>query len=267
MMETKAKSHGSTAPALQQDDEMEIDLFDLFMYFRSKIWFVILGFVVGTIIAGLITIYLMTPKYTASSKVYMVSASSDSVIDLTDLNIGTSLSSDYAELLRVRPICEEVIKKEKLSYEYEDLLDMISISTISDTRILEISVESVDPDEAMRIANRFAELAVTEIPKLMDTSEPNIAEKAILPKEKSSPSLFQNVLIGAFAGIILVLGIFTVRFIMDDTMSTAEDVEKAFGIMPLTSIPEGNMDSISDEKEKEIMKQKKKEKRKRKRRK
>ena len=119
----------------------------------------------------------------------------------------------------------------------------------------------------MRIANRFAELAVTEIPKLMDTSEPNIAEKAILPKEKSSPSLFKNVLIGAFAGIILVLGIFTVRFIMDDTMSTAEDVEKAFGIMPLTSIPEGNMDSISDEKEKEIMKQKKKEKRKRKRRK
>ena len=166
--------------------------------------------------------------------------------------------------MKVRPIFEEVIKKENLPYEYEELLDMVTISTVADTRILEVSVESTDPDEAKRIANRIATLAVTEIPRLMGTSKPNIAEKAILPEEQSSPSLFKNVMIGALGCMVLVLGVLTFRFMMDDTLCTAEDVEKAFGIMPLTSIPEGSIKSISDDKEKEIKKQKKKNRKRRK---
>lgn len=263
-METNVKGKENVVQAVQQDDEMEIDLLELFLYFKSKLLFIIIGFLVGAIVAGLITVYLITPKYTASSKLYMVSASSDSIVDLTDLNIGTSLSSDYEELLKVRPIFEEVIKKEKLPYEYEELLDMVTISTVADTRILEVSVESTDPDEAKRIANRIATLAVTEIPRLMGTSKPNIAEKAILPEEQSSPSLFKNVMIGALGCMVLVLGVLTFRFMMDDTLCTAEDVEKAFGIMPLTSIPEGSIKSISDDKEKEINKQKKKNRKRRK---
>lgn len=61
---------------------------------------------------------------------------------------------------------------------------MLTISTVSDTRILSISAESRKPDEAKRIVNRLATLAVTELPKLMDTSKPNIAENAIMPKKE-----------------------------------------------------------------------------------
>lgn len=256
-METKGNLRTETIQMKEREEEVEIDLLDLLIYYRGRLGFIIGGFLVGAVIMALITIYLITPRYTATSKLYMVSASSDSIVDLTDLNIGTSLSSDYEELLRVRPIFEEVIKKEKLPYSYEQLLDMISISTVTDTRILTIDVESTKPEEAKNIANRLADMAVSELPKLMDTSEPNIAEKAILPKTKSSPSLSRNVIIGAAVGMILVLVILTFFYVTDDTMKTAEDVEKEFGIMPLTVIPEGNVASISDEKEKEIQKQKK----------
>ena len=51
---------------------------------------------------------------------------------------------------------------------------------------------------------------------------------------------------------------------MDDTLKTAEDVEKEFGIMPLTVIPEGNIQEISDAAEKAAGKQKKKKNKKRK---
>ena len=46
---------------------------------------------------------------------------------------------------------------------------------------------------------------------------------------------------------------------MDDTFKSAEDVEKTFGVMPLTIIPEGNLEGIDDKAEQEIRKQKKKE--------
>ena len=135
---------------------------------------------------------------------------------------------------------------------------MLTISTVSDTRILSISAESKKPDEAKRIVNRLATLAVTELPKLMDTSKPNIAENAIMPKGKSSPSLFKNTMLGAIVGLVIVLAVLTFFFMTDDTMKSAEDVEKEFGIMPLTVIPEGDVAAISDEREKEIHKNKKK---------
>ena len=126
-------------------------------------------------------------------------------------------------------------------YTYEQLNGMIDISTVEDTRILKISATSIKPEEAKTIANALAEKAVTEIPKLMGTSSPNIAERAITPKGKSSPSLKKNVMMGAFGGMVVVLAIFTFLFITDDTIKTEEDVEKYLGIIPLTVIPDGNV--------------------------
>ena len=79
-------------------EEIELDLLELLGYFYGRLIWIILGFLTGAVIAGLVTFYLITPKYTATAKMYMVSSGSQSVVDLTDLNIGQSLSSDYVEL-------------------------------------------------------------------------------------------------------------------------------------------------------------------------
>lgn len=230
-----------------EEEEAEIDLVELFSFYLTKWPWVLAGLLLGAVIAGCVTFFLITPKYTATSKLYMVSSSSDSVVDLTDLNIGTSLSSDYAELLKVRPILEEIIKEEKLDYTYEELFDMISISAINDTRILVVDVESASPAEAKTIANALAVKAESKIPVLMDTAKPNIAEEAIVPAHKSSPSLTKNTLIGGMLGMIIVLGVFTLIFLMDDTLNSAEDVQKLLGIMPLTVVPEVKFEGFTAE--------------------
>lgn len=235
----------------ETSEEMEIDLLELFYYFRSKLLIILIGFFAGALLAGSITHFLITPKYSATSKVYMVSASNDSVVDLTDLNIGQSLSADYEQLIQTRPIYEAVIKELELPYTYEQLLSIVTISVVTDTRILTITTESTSPKEAMDVSNALADKAVSELPELMDTSEPNIAEEAVMPKRPSSPSLAKNTVFGAALGMILVLGVLTVLFMTDDTFKSAEDVEKAFGIMPLTIIPESDVAAISDQKEKE----------------
>lgn len=226
--------------------EVEIDLLELFGHFRQRLLFIVAGFLIGALIAGLITQFAITPKYTATSKMYMVSSSSQSVVDLTDLNIGQSISKDYVELLKTRPIIEDVIMEQNLPYTYNELLSMINLSVVSDTRILTIQVTSEDKKEAMTIANALAEKGVKELPKLMETPEPHIAEYAIVPVNKSAPSLSRNTMIGALLGLLLMLGLFTIEFLRDDTFKTAEDIEKAFGVMPLTVIPEGRIEGLED---------------------
>lgn len=230
----------------RRDEEMEIDLLELFGHFMTKIWWIIGGFLIGALLAGLITHFVITPKYTATAKMYMVSSSSQSVVDLTDLNIGQTISSDYVELLKTRPIIEGVIEEQNLQYSYKELCDMIALSVVNNTRIIQIDVTSTDKKEAMNIANALAEKGVSELPKLMETPEPHIAEYAIVPVNKSSPSLAKNTVIGALLGLLLLLALFTVQFLMDDTFKSAEDVEKEFGVMPLTVIPEGKIGGVSD---------------------
>lgn len=231
----------------QEDREVEIDLLDLFCYYRSKIILIIAAFVVGAVIAGCVTHFLIVPKYTATSTMYMVSSSSGSVVDLSDLNIGESLSQDYVELIKTRPILEETINDLNLDYDYEELLGMLDLSVVASTRIIKIGVTSEDPVEAKNIANDIANKAEKQLPKLMDAPKPNIAEYAIVPQHKSSPSLTKNTMIGALLLMLLVMAVLTVTYLMDDTVKTAEDVEKYFGFMPLTVIPEGKLEGMAPE--------------------
>jgi capsular polysaccharide biosynthesis protein len=110
-------------------------------------------------------------------------------------------------------------------------------------------VTSEDSKEAMNIANALAEKGVTELPKLMETPEPHIAEYAVVPVNKSSPSLSKNTMIGALLALLIMLVIFTVQFMTDDTFKTADDIEREFGVMPLTVIPEGKIDGLEDSEE------------------
>ena len=234
----------------RNNEEMEIDLIELFGFFITKIWWIIGAFLIGALLAGLITHFAITPKYTATAKMYMVSSSSQSVVDLTDLNIGQSISGDYVELLKTRPIVEGVIEEQNLPYTYNQLVGMINLSIVNNTRIIKIDVTSTDNKEAMRIANALAEKGVSELPKLMETPEPHIAEYAIVPVNKSYPSLTKNTMIGTLLAMLIMLGIFTVQFLMDDTFRYAEDIEREFGVMPLTVIPEGKIEGfeISEDK-------------------
>lgn len=234
-----ATGNRQQVPATSEyDDSQEIDLGALFSLFLSKWVFCLLGLLVGAAAAIAITYFCIQPKYTATSKLYMVSNSSDTIVDLSDFNIGNSLSSDYGELLKVRPILDEVIDEEGLSYSYEQLRGMIAITTINDTRILQIAVTSTSPKEAAAIANDLADKAVEEIPVMMDTAKPNIAERAIVPDHKSSPSMSKNTAIGGLIGLLLVLAFLTVSYVTNDTMSTADDVNRKLGAMPLTVVPE-----------------------------
>lgn len=248
-------------PAAAANEEIEIDLLDLFSYYLSKLPILIVAILIGAILSGLYTVRFIPKRYTAVSRMYMISASSDSVVDLSDLNIGASLSNDYVELMKSRPVINGVIQSLGLEYTYDELVQMIGLSVVSNTRIIRISVTSTDPEEAMMIANQMARTAKAQLPVVMDAPSPSIAEEAVLPTVKSSPSLSRNVLMGALLCLVAVLGVLTYLYMMDDTIKTPEDLEKEFGFMPMTVIPEGNIEGMiknDDEEKRSLFGRKKK---------
>lgn len=223
------------------DHESEIDLLDLAYELLEKLHYIIFFIMVGAVIANAYSYFCIKPTYQTTAKLYIVSASSDSVVDLTDLNIGTSLTKDYEELILSYPVLEQVIDELDLKMDYNQLGTMIAISNPADTRILNLTVTSTDPKMAKDIANKLAEVSTSYLPKTMNTDEPNIAQKAKLPEHKFGPSYSKYTMMGALLGAILCCAYFVVLYMMDDTIHSAEDLEKYFDLVPLAVVPESEL--------------------------
>lgn len=221
-------------------DEYEIDLRELWYLFRAKFKFIVLFAILGALIAGLITYFLIIPKYKATSKLYVVSASNDSVVNLTDLQIGSNLTQDYKELILGRPMLESCIKDLNLNYTVGELKDMITVSNPSNTRIIEITATTIKPELSRDIANKMASLATSWLPEVMESNKPHVAENAIAPSTPSSPSMIKNCVIGAAGLGFLYFAICVIKNLLDDTVKTAGEMEKYFGFVPLAVVPEVN---------------------------
>lgn len=222
--------------SIDSDDDLQIDLLELFYRLIERAKYIVASALLGTIIAAVVTFLLITPIYTATSKIYVMS-SSDAAINLSDLQMGTYLASDYKEVFLNWHVHERVLQKLDLPYSYEEITGMLKITNPSDTRILYINVESPDPHEAKRIADAYAEVAKEFIAATMDTKEPSLFEEALLPSVPSSPNNFLNLIIGFIVGTILACGVIIMLFIMDDKVRMASDIEKYINLPVLGMMP------------------------------
>ena len=229
------------------EQEAEIDLIDLAWALLDKIHYIVLCFLIGAVIMNAYSYFLVRPTYKSTAKMYVVSASKNSVVDLDALNIGTSLTADYEQLMLSYPVLEQVINKLNLDMDSDTLAKMITLENPTDTRILNINVVSTDPKSARDIANTLMDVSVDYLPKTMSTNAPNVAQIAKLADHKDGPSYTKYTMIGALAGAFLYCMYLVVKYLMDDTIHTADDMEKYFDIVPLAVIPD--VEELASEKQ------------------
>lgn len=224
----------------RRNDEAEIDLREIFGLLLNKAGVIILTAVLGVLIALAFTKLLVTPLYCATTQIYVTNKTSDNtqLVNVSDLQSSTYLTKDYMVLVKSRPVLEQVIADMKLEMKAGDLASKISVSTPTDTRILTISVTDPDPILAKMLADSIREAAKNQIVSVMGVEAVNTVEEANLPENPVSPNVKMNILIGFALGLILAMAVVIIRFMLDDTIKTQDDVEKYLGLSVLGLIPE-----------------------------
>ena len=219
-----------------QEETVEIDLLEILYLLGRRIWSILaVGVIVG-LVAGLVTHYGIEEKYSSTSKLYILSTST-SITSLADIQVGTSLTKDYIELVQSRPVVEEVIRNLNLNRTYEEVLKQMTFSKPNDTRILVMTAEDPDPVLAKDIVDEFAKVARTNISTIMKTEEPSVVELGYIKNKPVSPNLLKNVIIGVLLGIFVMSAIVVVLYMVDDSVKSSDDIEKYLGLNTLTSIP------------------------------
>ena len=222
---------------LQNEEEIEIDMGELLRYLAGKAGYIILTALAFAVLALAVTTFCMTPRYTSTTKMYVLNRQTNEGVTSSDLQSSTYLTKDYMEMIRSRTVIEAVIADLNLNSTYEDVLGQIDVSAASDTRVIAISVTDKDPYEARDIANAVRNAAAAHIQSVMNTEAVTVVDEANIPTKKSSPSTIKNVAIAGGFGLFLALVVCVVLYLMNDKVTTAEDVERYLGLSVLASMP------------------------------
>ena len=228
---------------LDHQDEIEIDLKDLFFEMLGHWKMLLASTFMAAAIALVVSKFIMVPQYESTAALYVLS---NSITSLADIQIGSNLTNDYMVVVKGRPVLEQVIKNLDLEEDYKELDNKIELNNPTDSRILEIVVTDTDPDRAKKIADEMAAVASDYISIKMDQSAPTTIQNGYADGNPVSPHVGRNTLIGALAGFLLAAMVVTVFYLLNDTVMTAEDVERKLGMNLLGSLPEETHEDDGD---------------------
>jgi capsular polysaccharide biosynthesis protein len=221
-----------------QNKQYEIDLLDLLLYLKKKIWLLVAATVLFAVLGAAYTAVFVDDTYTAATRLYVLNRASDSYISSSDYNVSSFMVNDCEVLLTGRNVTDEVIDRLGLDLTSGQLKDMISVSTVGNTRVLQIEVVDTDPQRAADIANCVQQVARNQLKEILNVEAVNLVYEAKVPQQKSGPSLLTNTALAALLGLILCVGVQVVLYTLDDTVRTEADVERYLGLSVLGVIPE-----------------------------
>ncbi|MGT2885461.1 CspC family polysaccharide chain length determinant protein [Streptococcus macedonicus] len=217
---------------------IEIDVLYLLRKLWSRKFFIIfIALVVGTV-ALLGSVFFLKPKYTSTTRIYVVSRSSDSSLTNQDLQAGSYLVNDYKEVITSNEVLSSVISQENLSLSTSELSNMISVNIPTDTRVISISVEDTDAQEASDIANTIREVAAEKIKSVTKVDDVTTLEAAEVASKPSSPNIKRNAALGVLVGGFLAIVGILVLEVLDDRVRRPEDVEEVLGMTLLGVVPD-----------------------------
>lgn len=224
-------------------DVMTIDLVEVFQVIWHWLWLIVLVALACGTAAYAFSKFVLPEEFESTTKIYVLDKSgaggTNSQSTYSDLQVGMQLTKDYVELIKSRTVLEAVMKDNHLdqTYTYEQFAGTVNVQTPADTRIVTITVTNHDPALAQKLADDIRKRSSELIINTMQIDAVNTYEKANYPDRKSAPSCGRWAVAAALIGALAVSAIVIVRYLLDDTIKTSDDVEKYLGLSNLAMIP------------------------------
>ena len=215
--------------------ELGIDIQELAYVLWKKISILLLCTVIGAGVTGMYTKLFVTPQYQSSAMIYIYGSTAS--FNSSKLTLSSELTEDYTTLAKSREVMEGVIDKMGFDCTTQELASAISVSHDENSSILMMTATNSDPKVAADIANSVADETAERISEVMNIDKPSTVEDAVVSSSPVSPNLLKNILIGAFAGLVIAAGVIILSFLKDDTIKTSDDVAHYLDTTLLACLP------------------------------
>ncbi len=215
----------------------EINLKELWMYFKSKIGLIILLVFLVITIGNAFTIFTRVPMYQSTTTIVLVSEKSGSAVSQTDLNLNRNLIGTYSEIVKSRKVLNKVIDNLGINESVATLSANVEVSSVTNTDIIKITVNNPNSEDAKNIADEVAEVFMAEIKDLYSLNNISVLDKAQSSSAPFNVNYVKDNVIYLAIGLVIGLGITFVMFYFDTTIKTNTEIEDKLGLTVLGIVP------------------------------
>ena len=221
--------------------EEEIDLKNIFqMFWDRKAGMVII--ILLCIVAGYVyTTFFVSPVYKATSTAILTSNTEteegQSAVTQTEVTLNNSLLSTYRGIATSDSVVSKVISNLGLKISAETLKNQISVTSATNTQIIQITVENADPSLAAKIANEIRSVFTERVAELIDMQNIKPLDDAKVPTTPSNVNHAKDIVMFAAIGIVIAILYVVIANLLDNTVKSSSDIEKAVGLNVIAEIP------------------------------
>lgn len=217
----------------------ELKIMDIVDMLMRRWWLILISMIVVGVMAFIYTEVFIEPSFQSVGALYVNATKEkvDQTVTASTITASQKLVNTYAEILKRRTFLEDVAKDIDNKYTVKALQHVISISSINETEIMEISVITNDPDDSYLIAHSVLMRAPDELMRVVEAGSVKLLDDAKKNAVAVSPNLRQNTLIGVLLGIILGALIIILLEFIDTRIKNAESIVAKYEEPLLGEIP------------------------------
>lgn len=214
----------------------EINLKEVYSYFKSKILWILLAIVAIIIIGNVYTIITREPMYRSNTTIVLVGESKDGYSQ-SDSQLNQNLIGTYSEIIKSRKVLSQVIENLKLKMSVEELSNNITTTSVEDTEIIQITVANANAKDAKKITDEVAKVFSEEIQDIYNLENVTIIDKAELSKNPYNINYVKDNVIYLIVGFVLSFGIVFIMYYFDTSIKSSEVVEEKLGLTVIGVVP------------------------------
>ena len=225
----------------QQQAEREIDLRVIWGVLRKNLILIIIVTVIFGIGAYFYSAFFIPKQYSASAMLIVNNKANDkTTVNATEINAAQGLAELYSIIIKSDTVLTQVIDELQLNMTYEQLNSKISVSSVNSTQVIKISMTHQNAEFAQKVIEKLVEVAPPIITDKVEAGSVKVISASTISNSGKpvSPNLKRNAMIGALAGLVLVLLIIFLKELLNNTFKTEDDILNTLNVPLIGIIPE-----------------------------
>ena len=219
------------------------DLFDVLLflfYLKKRIKLLVLGLLAGAFLGWVLSSFVIHPKYSSYVDLYITNnkKSETDAVDYNDINAAQKLANTYMVILQSNKVTQSVLSKVDTDMSNDQLLGVTTFTSVKNTEVLRINVETKDPQLTKDICEAYKNTALIALDEVVGAGSVKVISEPQLPEKPSFPSIPKFTVIGAFLGLVLMVGICFLDMRLNKNISDDKMLSERYTIPVLGSVPD-----------------------------
>ena len=203
----------------------------------SKLKWLLLGLVCGTLLLASYTVLFVEDTYRASVSLYVQNTKQElSASTANNLYAAQMLANSYAVVLRDMSSIEKIADNMTVPVTVDEIKGALSVRASEDSAILTVTVKTNDGVLAQAICQAVSDVAPDMLPRAIGAGVVKTLGE-VPPAVKIGPNIATNCMLGGVGGLVLVAAVVFITYLFDLAVKNKEDLVRLTGLPVLGEIP------------------------------